>query len=351
MAGGRRLEQRRSAAVIAGEAVIIHRRDLADAAGGQDMVAVLQLAPAVSARALGEVVHINAQLLGCALADIGVDFGHQLVERLVDVVHLTESLEIVRAACRRIAADGRHGGVEEVPLLVGVVQRLTASQVQLVEIAQTENGRAIGFLERFRRLDRRVRAQRLIIGAVLVGERAGGDADDQISILTVCLVRLGDLGKLLRDGQTGVHARRTGVPRHHFTGVDDLLGVADRQEHIVIAICTICICQIARRQLRQGRFILTVAFRPVFLRMKAVFGIIAGVQAVITARQRAGVERGIIGVADAVVVDAAVARDRNAVLAAGGRLRHPVQQAFYSAQDFRALVAGTGRAVLRIHEF
>lgn len=121
--------------------------------------------------------------------------------------------------------------------------------------------------------------------------------------------------------------------------------------NIVIAICTICICQIARRQLRQGRFILTVAFRPVFLRMKAVFGIIAGVQAVITARQRAGVERGIIGVADAVVVDAAVARDRNAVLAAGGRLRHPVQQAFYSAQDFRALVAGTGRAVLRIHEF
>ena len=83
----------------------------------------------------------------------------------------------------------------------------------------------------------------------------------------------------------------------------------------------------------------------------AVFGIIAGVQAVITARQRAGVERGIIAVAAAGVVDAAVARDRNAVLAAGGRLRHPVQQAVYGAQDFRALVAGTGRAVLRIHEF
>ena len=60
MAGGIRLELRRSAVVIAGEAVIIHRRDLTDAAGGQDMVAVLQLAPAVSARALGEVVHINA---------------------------------------------------------------------------------------------------------------------------------------------------------------------------------------------------------------------------------------------------------------------------------------------------
>ncbi len=91
------------------------------------MVAVLQLAPAVAlARALGESVHINAQLLGCALADIGVDLGHQLVERLVDVVHLTESLEIVRAVCcRRIAADGRHGVVEVVPLLVGVVQRLT----------------------------------------------------------------------------------------------------------------------------------------------------------------------------------------------------------------------------------
>lgn len=347
MAGGRRLEQRRSAAVIAGEAVIIHRRDLADAAGGQDMVAVLQLVPAVSARALGESVHINTQLLGCALADIGVDFGHQLVERLVDVVHLTESLEIVRAACRRIAADVRHGGVEEVPLLVGVVQRLTAFQVQLVEIAQTENGRAIVFLERVRRLDRRIRAQLLISAAVLVGERAGGDADDQISILTVYLVLLlGDLGKPLRDGQTGVHARRTGVPRHHLLGVDDLLGVADRQEHIVIVIC-----QIVRRQLRQGRVIATIAFRPVFLRMKAVFGIIAGVQAVITARQRAGVERGIIAVADAGVVDAAVARDRNAVLAAGGRLRHPVQQAFYGAQDFRALVAGISRAVLRIHEF
>ena len=360
MAGGRRREQRRSAAVIAGEAVIIHRRDLADAAGGQDMVAVLQLAPAVSARALGEAVHINAQLLGCALADIGVDFGHQLVERLVDVVHLTESLEIVRAvraACRRIAADGRHGVVEEVPLLVGVVQRLTVSQVQLVEIAQTENGRAIGCLERVRRLDCRVRAQLLISAVVLVGERAGGDADDQISFLTVfCLVRLGDLGKLLRDGQTGVHARRTSVPRHHFIGVDDLLGVADRQEHIVIAICTICICQIARRQLRQGLWIIFTVFRPAALRMKVgfavfVFGIIAGVQAVITARQRAGVERGIIAVAAAGVVDAAVARDRNAVLAAGGRLRHPVQQAVYGAQDFRALVAGTGRAVLRIHEF
>ena len=350
MAGGRRIEQRPSVVVIAGEAVIIHRRDLTDAAGGQDMVAVLQLAPAVSARALGEAVHINTQLLGCALADICVDFGHQLVERLVDVVHLTESLEIVRAVfCRRIAADGRHGGVEVLPLLVGVVQRITAFQVQLVEIAQTENGRAIGFLERFRRLDRRLRAQRLIIGAVLVGERAGGDADDQISILTSCLVLLGDLGKLLRDGQTGVHARRTGVPRHHFTGVDDLLGVADRQEHILIVIC-----QIARRQLRQGRVIVTrypVPFRPAALRMKAaVFGIIAGVQALITARQRAGVERGIIAVAAAGVVDAAVARDRNAVLAAGGRLRHPVQQAFYGAQDFRALVAGIGRAVLRIHE-
>lgn len=155
----------------------------------------------------------------------------------------------------------------------------------------------------------------------------------------------------LRDGQTGVHARRTGVPRHHFTGVDDLLGVADRQEHIVIAIFTIWIWiwQIARRQLRQGRVILQVAFLPAALRMKAaVFGIIAGVQALITARQ---LERGIIAVADAGVVDAAVARDRNAVLAAGGRLRHPVQQAFYGAQDFRALVAGIGRAVLRIHEF
>ena len=354
MAGGLRIEQRPSVVVIAGEAVIIHRRDLADAAGGQDMVAVLQLAPAVSARALGEAVHINAQLLGCALADICVDFGHQLVERLVDVVHLTESLEIVRAVCRRIAADGRHGVVEVLPLLVGVVQRITAFQVQLVEIAQTENGRVIGFLERFRRLDRRIRAQRLIIGAVLVGERAGGDADDQISILTSCLVLLGDLGKLLRDGQTGVHARRTGVPRHHLTGVDDLLGVADRQEHILIVICTIWIWQIARRQLRQGRVIVTiylVPFRPAALRMKAaVFGIIAGVQALITARQRAGVERGIIAVAAAGVVDAAVARDSNAVLAAGGRLRHPVQQAFYGAQDFRALVAGIGRAVLRIHE-
>ena len=360
MAGGRRLELRRSVVVIAGEAVIIHRRDLTDAAGGQDMVVLLQLAPAVApVRALGEVVHINTQLLGCALADICVDFGHQLVERLVDVVHLTESLEIVRAVCRHIAADGRHGVVEVVPLLVGVVQRITAFQVQLVEIAQTENGRVIGYLERVRRRDRRVRAQLLIIGAVLVGERAGGDADDQISILTGCLVllvRLGDLGKLLRDGQTGVHARRTGVPRHHFIGVDDLLGVADRQEHIVIAICTICICQIARRQLRQGRVILQVAFRPAVLRMKVgfavfVFGIIAGVQAGIIVRRRAGVERGIIGVADAGVVDAAVARDRNAVLAAGGRLRHPVQQAVYGAQDFRALVAGTGRAVLRIHEF
>ena len=212
------------------------------------MVAVLQLLPAVSARALGESVHINTQLLGCALADIGVDCGHQLVERLVDVVHLTESLEIVRAACRRIAADVRHGGVEEVPLLVGVVQRITAFQVQLVEIAQTENGRAIGSLERVRRLDRRVRAQLLKIGAILVGERAGGDADDQISLLTGCLVLLGDLGKPLRDGQTGVHARRTGVPRHHLLGVDDLLGVADRQEHIVIAIFTvwIWIWQIAR---------------------------------------------------------------------------------------------------------
>ena len=247
--------------------------------------------------------------------------------------------------CRRIAADGRHGFVEVVPLLVGVVQRLTVSQIQLVEIAQTENGRAIGFLERFRRLDCRVRAQLLISAAVLVGERAGGDADDQISILTGCLVLLGDLGKLLRDGQTGVHARRTGVPRHHFIGVDDLLGVADRQEHIVIFICQ-------RRQLRQGRVILKVAFRPAALRMKeAVFGIIAGVQAGIVARQRAGVERGIIAVADAGVVDAAVARDRNAVLAAGGRLRQPVQQAVYGAQDFRALVAGIGRAVLRIHEF
>jgi len=316
------------------------------------MVAVLQLAPAVSARALGESVHINTQLLGCALADIGVDFGHQLVERLVDVVHLTESLEIVHAACRRIAADGRHGVVEVLPLLVGVVQRITAFQVQLVEIAQTENGRAIGSLERVRRRDRRLRAQLLISAVVLVGERAGGDADDQISILTVYLVLLlGDLGKPLRDGQTGVHARRTGVPRHHFTGVDDLLGVADRQEHIVIAIFTIWIWiwQIARRQLRQGRVILQVAFLPAALRMKAaVFGIIAGVQALITARQ---LERGIIAVADAGVVDAAVARDRNAVLAAGGRLRHPVQQAFYGAQDFRALVAGIGRAVLRIHEF
>ena len=317
------------------------------------MVGVLQLLPAVAVLALGEVVHINVQLLGCALADIGVDFGHQLVERLVDVVHLTESLEIVRAACRRIAADGRHGVVEVLPLLVGVVQRITAFQGQLVEIAQTENGRAIGCLERVRRLDRRVRAQLLISAAVLVGERAGGDADDQISILTVYLVLLlGDLGKLLRDGQTGVHARRTGVPRHHFIGVDDLLGVVDRQEHIVIFIC-----QIARRQLRQGRVIVTiylVPFRPTALRMKAdfgaVFGIIAGVQAVIIVRRRAGVERGIIAVAAAGVVDAAVARDRNAVLAAGGRLRHPVQQAVYGAQDFRALVAGTGRAVLRIHE-
>ena len=353
MAGGRRLELRRSATVIAGEAVIIHRRDLTDAAGGQDMVAVLQLAPAVSTRALGEVVHMNAQLLGCALADIGVDFGHQLVERLVDVVHLTESLEIVRAVCRRIAADGRHGVVEVLPLLVGVVQRITAFQGQLVEIAQTENGRAIGFLERVRRLDRRVRAQLLISAAVLVGERAGGDADDQISILTVCL-GLGDLGKLLRDGQTGIHARRTGVPRHHFIGVDDLLGVVDRQEHIVIVIV---IRQIARRQLRQGRVSVTiylVPFRPAALRMKdtfgIVFGIIAGVQAVIIVRRRAGVERGIIDVAAAGVVDAAVACDRNAVRAAGGRLRHPVQQAVYGAQDFRALVAGTGRAVLRIHE-
>ena len=355
MAGGRRREQRRSAFVIAGEAVIIHRRNLADAAGGQDMVAVLQLAPAVAlARALGESVHINAQLLGCALADIGVDFGHQLVERLVDVVHLTESLEIVRAVCGRIAADGRHGVVEVLPLLVGVVQRITAFQFQLVEITQTENSRAIGCLERVRRLDRRVRAQLLISAAVLVGERAGGDADDQISFLTVWLV-LGDLGKPLRDGQTGVHARRTGVPRHHFIGVDDLLGVVDRQEHIVIAICTICICQIARRQLRQGRrFIVTiylVPFRPAALRMKAGCGIIAGVQAGIIVRRRAGVERGIIAVAAAGVVDAAVARDRNAVLAAGGRLRHPIQQAVYGAQDFRALVAGTGRAVLRIHEF
>ena len=140
------------------------------------------------------------------------------------------------------------------------------------------------------------------------------------------------------------------MPRHHCIGVDDLLGVVDRQEHIVIFIC-----QIARRQLRQGRrFIVTiylVPFRPAALRMKAGCGIIAGVQAVITARQRAGVERCIIAVAAAGVVDAAVARDRNAMLAAGGRLRHPVQQAVYGAQDFRALVAGTGRAVLRIHEF
>lgn len=102
------------------------------------------------------------------------------------------------------------------------------------------------------------------------------------------LVRLGDRGKPLRDGQTGVHARRTGVPRHHFTGVDDLLGVVDRQEHIVIVIC-----QIVRRQLRQGRVIFTVAFRPFALRMKqAVFGIIAGVQAGIIVRQLAGVELG-----------------------------------------------------------
>ena len=183
MAVGRRLELRRSAVVvIAGEVVIIHRRDL----GGQDMVDVLQLIPAVwLARAIGEAVHTNAQLLGCALADIGVDLGYQLFERIVDVVHLTESFEIVRAVCcRRIAADGRHGGVEVVPLLVDVVQRITAFQVQLVEIAQTENGRVIGFLEHVRRLDRRVRAQLLISAAVLVGERAGGDADDQISILT-----------------------------------------------------------------------------------------------------------------------------------------------------------------------
>ena len=260
-------------------------------------------------------------------------------------MHLTESLEIVRAACRRIAADGRHGVVEVLPLLVGVVQRITAFQGQLVEIAQTENGRAIGFLERVRRRNRRVRAQLLISAAVLVGERAGGDADDQISILTVCL-GLGDLGKPLRDGQTGVHARRTGVPRHHFIGVDDLLGVVDRQEHIVIFIC-----QIARRQLRQGLWIIFTVFRPAALRMKVDFGIIAGVQAVIIVRRRAGVERGIIAVAAAGVVDAAVARDRNAVRAAGGRLRQPVQQAVYGAQDFRALVAGTGRAVLRIHEF
>ena len=320
------------------------------------MLVLLQLAPAVCPRAIGEAVHTNAQLLGCALADIGVDLGYQLFERIVDVVHLTESFEIVRAVCcRRIAADGRHGGVEVVPLLVDVVQRITAFQVQLVEIAQTENGRAIGCLEHVRRRFRRLRAQLLISAAVLVGERAGGDADDQISILTVCL-GLGDLGKLLRDGQTGVHARRTGVPRHHFIGVDDLLGVVDRQEHIVIAICTICICQIARRQLRQGRVSVTiylVPFRPAALRMKvgfgAVFGIIASVQAVITARQRAGVERGIIAVAAAGVVDAAVARDRNAVLAAGGRRRQLGQQAFHGAQDFRALAAGIGR-VVRIHE-
>ena len=152
------------------------------------MLVLLQLLPAVAVLALGEAVHINTQLLGCALADICVNFGHQLVERLVDVVHLTESFEIVRAVCcRRIAADGRHGGVEVVPLLVGVVQRITAFQVQLVEIAQTENGRAIGFLEHVRRRFRRLRAQLLIRGAVLVGERAGGDADDQISILTGCL--------------------------------------------------------------------------------------------------------------------------------------------------------------------
>ena len=163
-------------------------------------------------------------------------------------------------------------------------------------------------------------------------------------------MRLGDRGKLLCDGQTGVHARRTGVPRHHFVGVDDLLGFADRQEHIVIrGRITL---QIARRQLRQGLWIIFTVFRPAVLRMKAaVTGIIAGVQAGISARQRAGVERGIIAVAAAGVVDTAVARDRNAVLAAGGRLRHPVQQAFYGAQDFRALVAGIGRAVLRIHEF
>ena len=163
-------------------------------------------------------------------------------------------------------------------------------------------------------------------------------------------MRLGDRGKPLRDGQTGVHARRTGVPRHHCIGVDDLLGVADRQEHIVIVV--IVIWQIARRQLRQGRVIFTVAFRPFALRMKqAVFGIIAGVQAglIVIVQRRAGVLRGIIDVADAGVVDAAVARDRNAVLAAGGRRRQLGQQAFHGVQDFRALAAGIGR-VVRIHE-
>ena len=65
-----------------------------------------------------------------------------------------------------------------------VVQRITVFPGSAGEIAQTENGRVIGFLEHVRRLDRRVRAQLLISAAVLVGERAGGDADDQISILT-----------------------------------------------------------------------------------------------------------------------------------------------------------------------
>ena len=100
--------------IILLKAVIIYRGSFVDGTACKNMVFLFQFLP--SMRMLCgfflEVIHIDLQAFRIWI-DICVNLNQQLIERLINIMHLAQALEIGCAIrCGGIAADSGHGCIE-----------------------------------------------------------------------------------------------------------------------------------------------------------------------------------------------------------------------------------------------
>ena len=268
--------------IILLKAVIIYRGSFVDGTACKNMVFLFQFFPSMRdmrGRLCGfflEVLHIDRQAFRIWI-DICVNLNQQLIERRINIMHLAQAFEIGCAIlCGGIAADSGHGFIEFCTLFL----RSHILQVQRTEVTKAEDGSAIIIFQFRCRCLCRFGAEVLNVYAVLIGQRAGGNKDDKVAVLAVCLC---NFCQLLCDLQTCIHTGGTCVPRYHFININDILCIVNAHKDFIVAF----IGKIAFRHLRQGCFFIVtcdfVPFCPTALGMEVrsiVFtGIIACVQA------------------------------------------------------------------------
>ena len=110
--------------IILLKAVIIHRGSFVDGTACKNMVFLFQFLPSMRdmrGRLCGfflEVPHIDIQAFRIRI-DICVNLNQQFIERLINIMHLAQALEIGCAIqCVGIAADSGHGFIELCTLIL-----------------------------------------------------------------------------------------------------------------------------------------------------------------------------------------------------------------------------------------